>query len=106
MYPKLLAWFELRGRRLIELKIKGGMQVFKKKKDRDLSEFNLDYDELTEFFALAGQMDGILWALQPDNPDEATQFFHSVKEFLTMIEEECYAMKEMTGKTSLPKGRA
>jgi hypothetical protein len=104
MHPKLKTWFELKAKRLIELKIKGGSELFKK--DKDPSKFNLDPNELSEFLTLSGQMDGVIWALQPDSLDEKIEFFQNFKKFFATIEEECYTLKEITGKTSIPKGRA
>jgi len=88
---------------LAELKLKGGMEYFKTG-ERNLNALSIE--EWIEFFTLTGQMDGVLWALQPNDPDKIASYYENVKELMASLESEIDAVKELTGKTSLPKGRA
>lgn len=104
MHPKIKKWFETKGRRLAELKVLGGTELFQKPAVRDTTK--LTENEWVEFLLLTGQMDALLWALQPEDPDEATKFFEGVRDFLAKMEDEIESIQLQTGLKRIPRGVA
>jgi hypothetical protein len=96
MNSRLQEWLNTKGVRLIELKESGN----------DILNNHLSEQQLTEYFILIGQLDGILWALQPRNSKKYTEFHNDVKKIFAKMEKECKNLKKLTGKVRIPKGRA
>lgn len=89
-------WIETHGRRLAELKILGGNDLF----DR------LDGEECIELFTLLGQLEGFIKALSPENRKEAKRFRADIKKMMDSQEKKCHKVFKATGKLSVPKTSA
>ncbi len=87
----------MKGRRFLELKLKGGGKLIK---DPDCQNHNLDVKELAEFHRLLGQLDGMFWFLQPPQPEEMEKFREDTKKFFKEMEREYKMIR------NLPRGCA
>lgn len=105
MDKRVSDWIDAHGRRFVELRLKGGDEFFKQNKLRDRLN-NLGGDEWIEFFTLAGQLDGILHALEPEDAVKASSFRRSIKRRLKKIKEHCELVYELTGKYDITKTEA
>jgi hypothetical protein len=101
MNPRLLEFFETRGRRLAELKVQGGQEYM-----IIGTTNNLTADELKEFKALSLQMDAMIWVLMPDDANEQKEFVEEVKEVFGAIEKPYFDVRDMTKGKKLPRGYA
>jgi len=105
MNRKLKYWLETKGRRLIELKLAGCSEYFAKVRDIGKME-TISAEEWVEFIALTGEMDALLWVLQPKSSERKEKFKTEVKNFLIKIESQILEINEITGQALLPKGEA
>lgn len=107
MDKRVVEWIDTHGRRLIELQIKGGEEFFVRKSNRSLTRLDdLSGDEWIEFFSLLGQLDGILYSLEPSDPLKASSFHRSIKRRMKKMEKHCRHIYEITGMISIPKTSA
>lgn len=105
MDKRVMEWIDTNGRRLVELQIKGGDEYFKTNKR--MEQLNaLTGHEWIEFFSLLGQLDGLMYALSPEDPVKESSFRRSVKRRLKKIEKYCSEIYELTGKVEIPKTEA
>lgn len=93
----LAEWFEMKGRRFMELKLKGGWKLIR---NPECGDHELDEREIAEFFRMLGQLDGLLWMLQPDQPEEVGRFKEETRRFFKEREKEYKVMR------NLPRGCA
>lgn len=105
MDKRLDAWLETYGRRLAELKIAGGEEYFAQDENTDRLD-NLTGNQWIEFFTLVGQLDGLIWALQPEDEIRAKQFRKAVAKRLDKIEKHCRLILKITGRINIPIGEA
>ena len=101
MRAKIKQWIAVNGRRLVELKLKGGLDLFKNGITKNLSA-----EEIKEFYILAGQLDALIWAFLPKDEKKAIAYRKRITKALTKIEEEIQIIKEISGEFILPKGIA
>lgn len=105
MDKRVSDWIDNHGRRFVELKLKGGDEYFKTNKIQGKLN-NLDGDEWIEFFTLLGQLDGMMYALEPEDTVKARGFQRSIKRKLKKIENHCSNIYEITGKYVITKTEA
>ena len=77
-------WFRTKGKRMVELKLKGGRYIFKgnfKKAQQVLTD-----GELCEFLILSGQFDMLIWAFAPKDKKEYDNFMKEIEKQFTQIE--------------------
>jgi len=101
MHPRLLKFFETKGRRLAELKAAGGQEYMIVGTTKNLTE-----DELKEFKVLSTQMDAMIWVLMPENNDEQQQFIQEIKDVFSAIEKPYFDARDITKGKRLPRGYA
>jgi len=101
MNPRLLEFFNTRGRRLAELKVRGGQEYMILGVTNGLTD-----DELTEFKALSMQMDAMIWVLMPESLDEQDEFIQEIKQVFSNIEEPYFNVRDITKGRKLPRGYA
>ena len=75
-------WFDINGRRFMELKLAGGEKLIK---DPENCEHNLTLTEMAEFHRYLGQIEALLWILQPF---ENKEFRQDIKKFFKQAEKE------------------
>lgn len=102
MDKRVSDWLDANGRRFVELRMKGGDEYFKANKITSRLD-NLDGPEWIEFFTLLGQLDGIIHALEPEDPLKASSFRRGIYRRLKKIEKYCQHIQEITGKLVIPK---
>jgi hypothetical protein len=90
-------WFDMKGKRFLELKLKGGWKLIK---DPDSDSHGLNAREVVEFCRLVGQLDGLIWMLMPSQPEERQRFDEEAKRFFKDREREYKVTR------NLPRGRA
>lgn len=90
MNPRLLEFFNTKGRRLAELKAKGGQEYMIVGMTHNLTE-----DELYEFRALTLQLDAMIWVLMPDDPDEQQEFSQEIKDLFANIEKPYFEIRDL-----------
>lgn len=93
----LAEWFDLKGKRFLELKLKGGWKLLR---DPDCRTHGLNMRELGEFCRLLGQLDGLFWFLQPSQPEERRKFRDDTRNFFKEMEKEYKVIR------NLPRGCA
>jgi len=93
----LAEWFDLKGKRFLELKLKGGGKLLK---DPSCRTHGLNMGELMEFSRLLGQLDGLFWFLQPTQPEERQKFRSDTRDFFKEMEREYKVIR------NLPRGCA
>lgn len=97
-------WLYNKGRRLAELKVLSGTEIFEEPICREITQLNPN--EWTEFLNLSGQCDGLIWAFCPEDPEEALNFIGEVTEIISMFEEETEEIQRLTGMRNSIKGCA
>ncbi len=101
MNPRLLEFFNTKGRRLAELKVQGGQEYMILGITNNLTD-----DELTEFKTLSMQMDAMIWVLMPENIEEQDEFIREIKKVFSDIEKPYFAVRDITKGRKLPRGYA
>jgi hypothetical protein len=104
MHTKMKEWLYGKGRRLAELKVMGGTEMFQDPETRDVTK--LSPNEWAEFLILSGQLDGLIWAYCPEDPDEALGFISEITEMICTFETEAEEIQEITGMRDSIKGYA
>ena len=105
MDKRVVDWIDTNGRRLIELQIKGGDEYFKTNKCARRLD-GLNGNDWIEFFTLLGQLDGLMYALSPEDPVKASSFRRSIKRRLKKLERYCSDIYELTGSVEIAKTEA
>jgi len=85
-------WFNMKGKRFLELKLRGGEKLIR---DPDYQMHDLDIKEVAEFFRLVGQLDGLLWSVWPSQPEEVQGFCNDAKKFFKDMEKEYKVIRNM-----------
>jgi hypothetical protein len=96
MKNKLREFLDTKGRRIAELKVRGGSKLVILGQSDELSQ-----SEIEEYKTLAIQLDSLIWAFEPKTNKK--EYFEEIKKFFSQIEEPYYIAKTY-GK--LPKGYA
>lgn len=99
--PKLFLWMQTSGRRLINLKLRGGYHWFRNRATPELND-----GEAYEFFQLVGQLDILMWVFHPETENEYTILKNNIKQMFVEFEEEFSDIKKIAGTIKLPKGDA
>lgn len=101
MNKKLKEFFDTKGRRLAELKAKGGLEFMIIGRSDNFTE-----KEEWEFKALAIQLGAVLWAFEPEDEIERTKFNREVKEYFGSIEKPYFHEQKVKSNKKVFKGRA
>lgn len=101
MHRKLKEFFNTKGRRLAELKAAGGQEFMILGQTKKLSP-----KEMSEFRILTIQMDCIIWALEPIDPNEKEAYCEEIKNYFANVEEPYFKAQEIKGGRRIPRGKA
>jgi hypothetical protein len=101
MHRKLREFFETKGRRLAELKAAGGQEFMILGQTKRLTPV-----ELAEFRTLTIQMDSVIWALEPKDPDKRESYIYEINCFFAKIEAPYFEAQEVKGGKKILRGRA
>lgn len=82
----------------------GGTEMFEDPSVRDMTK--LSPNEWTEYLILTGQLDGLIWAFCPEDPDEALNFIGEMTEMMCGFETEAEEIQKITGMRESIKGSA
>lgn len=93
---KIDQWINTKGKRLMELKVKGH-GIFEAKKHLSEAEF-------IEFLLLSGQLDAMFWFTMPKK--NQSEYYKDIMNKLSEHEELFHFLISETGKTQVPKGVA
>jgi len=104
MKKKVREWLELNGRRLVELKLLGGRDIFNNKINLGVSK--LTREELFEFLILTGQIDALIWILSPKEFSKQDKMMDEISNYLKKLEDEIKHITKETGLSRTPKGEA
>lgn len=104
MKKKVREWLELNGRRLVELKLLGGIDIFNNKINLGVSK--LTREELFEFLILTGQIDALIWILSPKEFSKQDKMIDEISKYLKKLENEIKYITKETGLSRTPKGEA
>lgn len=101
MHRKLKEFFETKGRRLAELKAAGGQEFMILGQTKSLTA-----NEKAEFRTLSIQMDSIIWALEPKDPDKKKKYISEINYLFAAIEAPYFEAQEIKGRKRIPRGKA
>lgn len=103
MHQKIREWFNIHGRDLAALKIKGGADLFF---NPETGAKSLAVEEWAQFLILTGQLDALIWIFHPEDPEEAFSFIGEMTELMEQYEEEAALIDSMSGIKNVPTGEA
>lgn len=95
MNKKMREWFNLHGKELSGISIQIGEENPSINKLRS----KLSAEDAARFLTLTGQLDGLIWAFHPEEPDEALIFIGEISELLEQLEEEARLLEKLGMKT-------
>ena len=104
MKRKIKEWLDLNAKRLIELKLLGGYEIFRGNINNAMAK--LTKGELCEFLILSGQLDLLVWIFESKNEDQVTFMSEEIYQYLTKVEKQAMLIRKKTKLKRLPKGEA
>jgi len=101
MHRKLKEFFDTKGRRLAELKAAGGQEFMILGQTKKLSSA-----EMAEFRVLTIQMDSVIWALEPKDPEKRKKYIAEISHLFSDIEAPYFEAQDVIEGKKLPRGKA